>query len=125
MEKKQNIFSGKKIKKEYEIVKHDKYNIDDYRDIIDHFNTKLFEFMEEIYKICKENKWRAEADDLASYNEIIMLAVKPNKIVAIQHFINKIFPYWEFIKAKREDIFLNNEYKDIVENDMNAVEKIM
>jgi hypothetical protein len=126
MKKSQDFYFGKKKeKKEYEIVKNNSYNIDDFRDIVDHFNEKLNQFAEQLLMICKENKWRKEADDLASYNELVLLSIKSNRVIAIQHFINKFFPYWEFIKANREDIFLNDDYKDVVDDNVNSLEKIM
>jgi hypothetical protein len=115
--------SGKK--KEYSIEKKSEYNFNDYKEIIDHFNEKLVEFMEELYKICKEKRWRKESDEIGSYIEAIMLGVKSNKLIAIHHFSLKIYPYYNFIKTKNEQVLLQTDYNDAVSGAADGVSKIM
>lgn len=111
-------------KKEYVIEKKHSYNFEDYKEIIDHFNEKLAEFIEELIKICYEKKWRKDADEIGSYNELILLGVKSNKLVAIEHFLARVYPYYNFIKLRREHVLLNNDYSDVTK-DKNGIEKIL
>ena len=112
--------------KEYIIEKKDKYNCDDFKKIIMHFNKKLVEFLEELLKICKENKWKPEADDIVSGIEFILLSTKINKSVAISHFAIKVYPYYNFIKNRDERNLINQDYSGAVKKmDCDGISKIM
>ena len=124
MEKKSISIKTSK-KKEYVIEKHDSYNSEDYKDIINHFNEKLSEFVEEIIKICIEKRWRKEADDIGQQNELFLLGIKLNKLLAVEHFSTKIYPLYNFIKLRKEDVLLNHNYAGMTGNTSDGLSKIM
>jgi hypothetical protein len=118
------MLKSNKKEKVYTVEKKRQYNVDDYIAVVDEFNKRLIELLEELCKICTERSWRKEKDDIATYIELINIGTKYNKVIAIQTFASEVYPYYNFIKLKDEKTLIAYANKKF-SGDQNDILKIL
>lgn len=108
-------------KKIYKVEKKKEYKFQDYTDVISAFNDSLIELLDNICDICLEKKWKTEQAEFGSYITTVQAAVKANKEIAIKTFASSVYPYYNYIKARKEDMLLHNDYSKM--GDVNMILK--
>lgn len=59
-----------------------------------------------------------EKAEFGSYITTVEAAVKANKEIAIKTFVTSVYPYYNHIKKKNEEILLNDDYSKMGEAGM-------
>ena len=111
------LLSWNKSEKEYIVEKKKKYTFTDYDNVISEFNKCLVELIEEICSICIEKKWKDLEIEFGTYTTTLEIFIKGNKTLAIRSFANNIYPYYNYIKNRDEQIILKEiNKKDAKDN---------